>query len=261
MWKEYVEEIKRNIFLHVKDTNSVYHPKIIKAGLKTRPTDEEGVLKTNKMYQIRIGDIKPFILKWAKDNKEPKVSDENLPEILGIDDRMVFFQGDRKPRWVIYNNGYSSWEPNTWDKDWLNDDEYLVFAIFKDMKKVKKSAEEQRRIEAQQLSQRKVNLNSLVVKDNLLNAFKKAGFELATYDAGKTFRIKPQDDYAPATSYNEFIEAAIDFYINNSIAKDLGCKIHICKVSRRNGHREPWDDIIDMENIDIEGEQNGCQEA
>lgn len=260
MWKTLAKEVKKNIFLHTSDTNSIYHPKIIKHGLKTRPTDEEGVLKTNKMYQMRIGDIKPIILQWVKDHKANKVSDEDLPEILGIKDRMVFFREDRMIRWVIYNNGYSHWDAG-WDNGWLNDDEYLVFTVFGDMELVKKSAEEQRRIEAQQLSQRKVNLNSLVVKDNLLNAFKKAGFELATYDAGKTFRIKPQDDYAPATSYNEFIEAAIDFYINNSIAKDLGCKIHICKVSRRNGHREPWDDIIDMENIDIEGEQNGCQEA
>ena len=84
MWKEYAEEIKRNIFLHVKDTNSVYHPKIIKAGLKTRPTDEEGVLKTNKMYQMRIGDIKPFILKWVKDNKKDKASDENLPDVFKV---------------------------------------------------------------------------------------------------------------------------------------------------------------------------------
>ncbi len=126
MWKEYATEIKKNIFLHISDTNSVYHPKIIKVGLKTRPTDEDGVLKTNKMYQIRIGDIKPIILQWVKDNKKNKVSDEDLPEILDIKDRMVFFREDRKIRWVIYNNGYSTWN-NGWDNDWLDND-YLIFA-------------------------------------------------------------------------------------------------------------------------------------
>lgn len=259
MWKEYATEIKKNIFLHINDTNSVYHPKIIRAGLKTRPTDEDGVLKTNKMYQIRIGDIKPIILQWVKDYKKDKVSDEDLPEILGIKDRMVFFREDPKVRWVIYNNGYSSWNAG-WDNDWL-DDNYLIFAVFSEMKEVEKNAKEQARLEAKELSQRKVKLNSLVVKDNLLNAFKKAGFELSTYDAGKTYRIDPQDNYDRAANYNEFIETAIDFYVNHCIAKELGCKIHICKVPHKNGQREPWDDIIDMEHIDIEGECDGCQEA
>lgn len=260
MWKEYAKEVKKNIFLHISDTNSIYHPKIIKAGLKTRPTDEDGVLKTNKMYEIKLSDLKPIILEWVKDHKADKASNEDLPEILGIKDRMVFFREDCLATWTIYNNGYCSWNPG-WDNDWLDDESRLTFALFSEMKEVEKNAEEQKRLEAKQLSQRKVNLNSLVVKDNLLAAFKKAGFELDTYDAGKTYRIKPQDDYAPATSYNEFIETAIEFYINEGIAKDLGCKIHIAKVSRKNGHREPYDDIIDMEQIDIEGEQNGCQEA
>ncbi len=129
------------------------------------------------------------------------------------------------------------------------------------MKEVEKNAKEQARLDAKELSQRKVNLNTLVVKDNLLAAFKKAGFELSTYDAGKTYRIDPQDNYDRAANYNEFIETAIDFYVNHCILKELGCKAHICKVPHKNGHREPWDDIIDMEHIDIEGECDGCQEA
>ena len=259
MWKEYANEVKKNIFLHTSDTNSIYHPKIIKAGLKTRPTDEDGVLKTNKMYEIKVGNIKPIILQWVKDHKANKVSDEDLPEILGIKDRMVFFRDDRMVRYIIYNNGYSTWNTG-WDSDWL-DESWLMFALFSEMEEVKRNAKEQARFDAKQLSQRKVNLNSLVVKDNLLAAFKKAGSELVSYDAGKTYRIKPQDDYAPATAYNEFIEKAIEFYINEGIAKDLGCKINVCSVPHRNGHREPWDDIIDLEHIDITGESNGCKEA
>lgn len=262
MWKEYAEEIKRNIFLHITDANSIFHPKIIKAGLKTRPIDEEGVLKTNKMYQMRIGDIKPFILKWVKDNKETQVSSEDLPEILGINDRMIFFQSDPKTKWLIYNNKYSYWEHKTWDINWVNNDEYLVFAVFKDMEEVEKNTKEKERLAAKQLSESKARLNSLIIKDNLIAAFKDAGFNLISYDSGKTFYIANNDPNTRyATSYNEFIEKAIEFYVNNGIAKELGCKIHICKVPRRNGYREPYDKIIDLEHIDINGDQDGYQET
>ena len=260
MWKEYAKEVKCNIFLHKSDTSSIYYPKIIKHGIKSRPTDEEGIYKTNKMYQIRIGDIKPLILKWVKDNKKDKASDEDLPEILDIKDRMVFFRNDPKIRWIIYNNGYSTWNTG-WDSDWLDED-WLTFALFSEMEEIKKNAREKARFEAKQLAQRKVNLNTLMFKDNIIAAFKKEGFNLISYDAGKKFRIDNCYNhgtgcYEDEDAYNRFIEKAVDYYINNCIVKELGCKVHIPKPDSKKGVRYHYDDIIDLENIDIEGEQNG----
>ena len=261
MWKEYAIEIKKNMFLHADNTDTICHPYIIRLGLKTRPNDENGVLKTNKVYQLKLGDIKPIIENWVKTNKKDRVCTDDLPEILDTKDRMVFFCNDEKATYTIYNNGYSTWHASGWNTEWLNDNDYLVFALFNDMKELPKNAKEQAILKAKELSQRKVNLNNLILKDNLIRAFRKAGFELTTYDAGKTYRIDPQDNYERGTNYNDFIETAIDFYVNHCIAKELGCKIPICKVPHKNGHREPWDDLIDMEHIDIEGECDGCQEA
>lgn len=263
MWKTLAKEVKCNIFLHKSDTNSIYNPKVIKAGIKSRPTDENGVYKTNKMYQLPMKDIKPILLKWVKDNKKDKLSDVDLPDALGIKDRMVFFRDDRKVRWVIYNNGYSSWMPGTWDSDWL-DENWLCFALFGEMEELKKNAKEKACLEAKQLSQRKVKLNTLMFKDNIIAAFKKEGFALVSYDAGKKFRIdncynSRTGCYEDMDAYNRFIEKAVDYYINDRIVKELGCKIHVPKPDNKKGVRYHYDDIIDLENIDIEGECDGSE--
>lgn len=260
MWKDLTKEIRKNIFLHASDTKIIYHPNIIAAGVKTRPTDEEGVYKTNKMYQMRIGDIKPLLLEWLKQSKTNRIVSTNLPDALGINDRMVFFGTDNITNYIIYNNGYY-YSDKGWGSKWedKNDDDYIEFALFSEMKEVEKNAKEKARIEAKQLSQRKIKFNTLMFKDNIIAAFKKEGFNLISYDAGKRFKIN--SEYNTATgyhedlgAYNRFIEKAIDYYINNAIVNELGCKIHVPKPDNKKGIRYYYDDIIDIENIDIEGE-------
>lgn len=230
MWKDLAKEIKKNIFLHASDTNTTYHPNIITAGIKTRPTDEEGIYKINKMYQMRMGDIKPLLLEWLKQSKADRIISKNLPDALGINDRMVFFRMDDTVDYIIYNNNFDKgWGDNWEDK---NDDNYIEFALFSEMKEIEKNAKEKAILEERALTQRKIKFNSLVIKDNLLAAFKKAGYPLASNNSGTLFSIDQKYNYSTGTyengqAYNKFIEAAIDYYVNNVIAKDLGCKIHI----------------------------------
>lgn len=254
-WKEEIKyaELKQNIFLHKDDTNTLYHPKVIKGGLKTRPFDPDGVLKGNKLYTINSDDIKPLIVKWANKHKSDVCVDD-LPTVLDMKDRMVFFydDDDNVPRYRIYNH-----EKDKWSYDgWYTDKSFIVkFALFSEMKELPLNAKEQEVRTQKDLAKRKVALNNLILKDNIVAAFKKEGYLLEAWDE-KEYRIRTPDD-DKAKDYYDFIEDAIDFYINEHLLKDLGCRVHIPKPSSRKGIREAYDNLIDMEHVDIEGEYNG----
>lgn len=244
-WKKEIKhkELKQNIFVHTDDTSTIYHPKVIKAGLKTRPFDPNGVWKGNKLYIINSYDIKPLIVKWANKHKSDVCVDD-LPAILDMNDRMVFFYNDddNVPRYRLYTYGKDKWSYD----GWYTDKQFVIkFALFSEMKELPLNTKEQEAKNKKDLAKRKLALNNLILKDNIIAAFKKAGYPLELYDNEKEFHIA---EYA---YYKAFIETAIDHYVNNVLLKDLGCKVHIPKPYKRNGFREPWDSIIDMENIDI----------
>lgn len=252
-WKKEIKhkEVKQNIFVHAEDASTFYHPKVIKVAIKSRSFDPNGMWKGNKLYEINSDDIKPLIVKWANTHKSDVCVDD-LPAVLDMNDRMVFFynaNGDI-PRYRIYNHEKDKWSYDGWytDKPFI-----LKFALFSEMKELPLTAKEQEFKNKKELAKRKVALNNLILKDNILAVFKKAGYPLELYDNEKEFHIP---EYA---HYNNFIEAAIDHYINGVLLKDLGCKVHVPKPVSRKGFREAWDSIIDMESIDIEGEQNGSE--
>lgn len=251
-WKEDLKhtEIKQNIFLHAGDTNTIYHPKVIKVAIKSRPFDPDGVWKGNKLYEINSEDIKPMIVAWANKHKSDVCVDD-LPTILGMNDRMVFFYNDddNVPRYRIYNHEKDKWSYDGW---YTNKSFVIRFALFSEMKKLSLNAKEQAMHDQKELAKRKVVLNNLVLKDNIAAAFKKHGYLLEAYDE-KEYRLMYQPG---AKDYNEFIEAAIDHYINDVLLKDLGCKVHVPKPSSRKGYREAYDNLIDMETVDIEGVDN-----
>ena len=250
-WKKEIKhkEFKQNIFVHADDASTLYHPKVIKVAIKSRSFDPDGMWKGNKLYEIHSDDIKPLIVKWANKHKSDVCVDD-LPAVLDMNDRMVFFYNDddNVPRYRIYNH-----EKDKWSYDgWYTDKPFIVrFALFSEMKELPLSTKEQEFKNKKDLAKRKVALNNLILKDNIVAAFKKEGYLLEAWDE-KEYRLmyKPE-----AKDYNDFIEAAIDHYINNVLLKDLGCKVHVPKPASRKGIREAYDNIIDMEHIDINIEQ------
>lgn len=256
-WKDNATIVKQNIFLHADDTNSIYYPKVLPIGLKTRPVDEKGVYKSNVIYEISSDVFKPLAEAWAKKNNL-NVTRDNIAEILGIDDRIVMYYNDENScgshDYTLYYlaRSYNIWKD---DEHWYKKDFTLRFAVFKEMKLLTLTNKENAIKKQQELIKRKVALNNLILKDNITAAFKKHGYLLETYD-DKKYRLM----YNPGSKdYDAFIEAAIDHYINGVLLKDLGCKIHVPKPSSRKGTRSVYDSIIDMESIDIEGEQNGSE--
>ncbi len=256
-WKKEIKhkEIKQNIFVHAGDTNTVYHPKVIKVAIKSRPFDPDGVWKGNKLYEINSDDIKPIIVAWA-DKHKSDVCVDDLPAILDMNDRMVFFykDDDNVPRYRIYNHEKDKWSYDGW---YTGKPFVIKFALFSEMKELKLNAKEKAVKEQQELTKRKIALNNLILRDNIAAAFKEHGYLLEAWD-DKEYRLM----YKPGSKdYNQFIEAAIDHYINEVILKDLGCKVNVPKPSKRNGFREAYDNIIDMANVDmdIEGECDGAE--
>ena len=255
-WKDNATIVKRNIFLHADNTNSLHYPKVLGMGLKSRPTDEKGVYKGNIMYEISSDVFKPLAEAWAKKNKSDVLRD-NIAEILGIDDRIVLYYNDEETHsfnYILYHLKPCNWKA---DNHWWLDKFTLRFALFSEMKELKLNAKEKAIKEQRELTERKVALNNLVLRDNIAAAFKEHGYLLEAWN-NKEYRLM----YRPGSKdYNQFIEAAIDHYINDVILKDLGCKVNVPKPSKRSGFREAYDNIIDMANVDmnIEGECDGLE--
>lgn len=253
-WKDNATIVKRNIFLHANDTHSVYYPKVLPMGLKTRPIDENGVYKSDIIYEISSDVFKPLAEAWAKKNNSD-VTRDNIAEILGIDDRIVMYYNDNDNS--SYNYILYHLEPCRWkdDEHWYMEKFTLRFGLFKDMQLLTLTDKENAIKKQQELIKRKVALNNLILKDNIAAAFKKHGYLLETGN-DKEYSLMYN---LGSKNYNAFIEAAIDHYINGVLLKDLGCKVHVPKPTSRKGIRSAHDNIIDMENIDIEGEQNGSE--
>ena len=134
-WKDLAKEIKKNIFLHADDTNSIYYPKVLPIGLKTRPVDEKGVYKSNVIYEISSDVFKPLAEAWAKKNNS-NVTRANIAEILGIDDRIVMYYNDENGGSHDYTLYYLARSYNIWkgDEHWYKKEFTLRFAVFKEMK-------------------------------------------------------------------------------------------------------------------------------
>lgn len=248
-WKEdfNVKELKQNIFLHNRDTDTLHHPKRIGSGLKTRPTDEEGVWKGTKMYEISSDVFKPLAEAWTKKNNRDTLTKDDLTDLLGITDRLVFMYNDGELEYAF--TLYVNEDKSSWSKGWFKDEPFVIrFALFSEMNKLELNKKEIEIIKKKEAIKNKVKFNNMVLKDIISEAFKKAGHRLEAYNE-EEYRVVLDD-------YNQFIESAINFYVNQGLLKDLGCTVTIAKPSSRKGFREPYDNIIDMKTIDIEGEQN-----
>lgn len=245
MWIKGTSEIKQNIFLHRYDADNK-GSNIVRHGIKSRPFDPDGILKTNKMYEVEASYIKRIGKDYMEKHKTDKLTIDDLPDILGIpNETLVFFRDDENSKYYMYiKDAYH----NGW-----NISGTIRFALLSEMIELKSNPKEKEALAKKQEAEKKLKFNSLVLKDNIIEAFKKAGYSLVSYDNGHTFRIQSphHNRLGERLPFMNFIEEAIDFYINNNILKDLGCTVHVPEPSSLKKGRQAYDDIISMKDIDL----------
>jgi len=239
MWIKGTNEIKQNIFLHKYDADNK-RSNIVRHGIKNRPFDPDGVLKADKMYEVEAAYIKRIGEDYMKKHKLDKLVVDDLPDMLEIpNETLVFFHDDTNSKYYLYiKDAYH---------DGWNVSGTVTFALLSEMLEVKSTTREKEALVRKQAIEKKINLNNLILRDNLIGAFKKAGYSLETW-GGRTYRIV---DKPESKTYSDFIEAAIEYYVNDILLKDLGCTVHIPKPSNLKKGRQAYDDIISMKDIDL----------
>jgi len=254
-WKETfnAKQIKKNMFVRKSVLNDPYiiKQRCSKGGTKSRMIDENGVCKTNIVYEISSADFKPLVETWCKTHKKQRILCEDLPDILGLpaNEIMIFYLNEEDGYKVFQ---YQLYSPKLmYHGGWFTDDPFTVrFALSSDLKELPLNSKEKEAIDNKDKAKRKLNFNNMLFKDNIIDAFKKYGYHLHTYDGGLTYILDNYYNDSTLKGYNQFIEEALDYYINH-IVKDLGCKITIPKPSSKNRCRESWDTLISMTNIDM----------
>ena len=89
----------------------------------------------------------------------------------------------------------------------------------------------------------RAKVNSLFAKDILITELNKCGYDIEAYD--NRYLI-----YNKVKGYNKLMKDALEYYLNNTIFKDVGCKVTLPKV--KSTHKYGYNDVLcDLGNIEI----------
>ena len=105
-------------------------------------------------------------------------------------------------------------------------------ADFTELPETKRDIE--KRLEAEHKN-RKATFNALVAKDIILNELNVLGYNI--YSSGDRYL-----GFSKVKGYNSLIKDALEYYINNKVLKNVGCKIKVCKV--KNQHKYGYYDYL-----------------
>ena len=214
---------------------------------KTRMIDIQGVWKATEAYQLNL-DAKDMIdfIKRSKYN-QPSISTQVLIERF-VEEGLL----PDKKRLFIYNADWHYDFLNArgfWCKDedgnvYRNSEATLiVFCVddFVKLEQTKKEKEIIKNIENRKASQK---LNNLVIKDNLLKILNDKGYDCTCY-TGEMSTI----EYNSKKGFNALVKDAIEYYLNDIVLKELGCKITVPKQKSNHeyGHNDPLCYIGDIQ--------------
>lgn len=208
---------------------------------KHRATDIYGTWKATEAYEIelRMSDKEVQFLLNRNPTYRTAVSTEDAVKYLrdiGLlpKERLYLFNGD-------------------WYWDWINADGFLtntsphirtgitkliVFAI-SDFKKCDPTKKEQEIINALDNRSKMQNLNKMVVADNIIKVLKDNKYEV---NLCKANREHDAFFFHNKKAFNTLIKDALEYYLNDIVLKDLGCKITI--PNQKSTHCYKYDDVL-----------------
>lgn len=220
---------------------------------KNRMLDIEGVWKATKAYRLDL-DEKDMIelIKMSKWN-QPTISTEATIKyyikqgLLPNNKRLFIYNQDWHYNFLTVR-GFLVKSDNGLERD--NKGSIIVFNIddFVKLEPTKKEKEILKEVNNRKATQK---LNMLVVKDNLLKALNDKGYDCICYDVEM-----PTIEYKSKKGYNALVKDAIEYYLNNIVLKELGCKITLPKVKSNHAYGQ-GDSLCYIGDIQItEGELN-----
>lgn len=210
---------------------------------KHRPTDLKGVYKAVEAYEVELhmSDKEvQFLL-----NKQPSYKD-----FVSAEDAVKYLKAKGilpNERLLIFNND--------WRYNFINPDGFLaskppyirtpntkliVFAV-NDFKKCDPTKKEQEMINALNTRSKMQNLNNMVVADNIIKVLKDNNYAV---DLEKANQWREHDAFFfhDKKAFNVLVKDALEYYLNNIVLKDLGCKITVPKQKSTHGYK--YDDVL-----------------
>ena len=229
---------------------------------KHRPTDIYGVYKATEAYEVELHmsdkEIQ-FLL-----NKQPSyrdfVSAEDVVKYLrtkGIlpNERLLLFNNDWKYNWVNPDGFLVDTPPYIRTPN----AKLIVFAV-SDFKKCEPTKKEQAIIDTLNNRKKMQNLNSMVVADNIIKVLKDNKYEIELHKANQ-WREHDAFFFHDKKAFNALVKDALEYYLNNIVLKELGCKVTVPKQKSTHGYK--YDDVLCyVGDITLdEGEQNGLEKG
>jgi succinate dehydrogenase flavin-adding protein (antitoxin of CptAB toxin-antitoxin module) len=210
---------------------------------KHRPTDIHGVYKATEAYEVILDIDDKEIQSLIK--KKPSYCDcvatKDLIEYLktkGIlpNERLLVFNDDWK--WDFVNkDGFMAKNP---PHVRVEMGKIVVFAI-SDFKKCKPTKKEQEIIDTLNNRKKMQNLNNIAVVDNIVKVLRNNNYEI---DLEKANQWREHDAFFfhDKKAFNTLVKDALEYYLNNIVLKDLGCKITVPKQKSTHGYK--YDDVL-----------------
>lgn len=213
---------------------------------KNRMIDIQGVWKATEAYQIDL-DTSDMItlIKMSKYN-QPSISTEDIVRhcvkegLLPSNKRLFLYNKDWHYNFLTVRGFLVE------GKDGLERSDtgsVIVFCVddFVKLEQTKKEKEIIKNVENRKASQK---LNSLVIKDNLLKILNDKGYDCTCY-TGEMSTI----EYNSKKGFNALVKDAIEYYLNDIVLKELGCKITVPKQKSNHeyGHNDPLCYIGDIQ--------------
>lgn len=142
-----------------------------------------------------------------------------------------------------------------WHYNWINPDGFLpdkppylrtgttkliVFA-YSDFVKLEPTKKEKAIIDNLEMRKKMQNLNGMVVADNIVKVLKDNNYEVELHKSNQ-WREHDAFFFHDKKAFNALVKDALEYYLNNIVLKELGCKITVPKQKSTHGYS--YDDVL-----------------
>lgn len=205
-----------DVLSHNKPTFDITSPKTYKAtegiriyiDLKDKQNIKDLIALYEKFYGKKPGYLHPEMI---------------INSVIGDADRYLYFKDDDAC-------SFNPKDLNHWDTEFT----CTVYTLDK-FEELPLTKREQEKLAEAEKAKTKASFHAMVAKDIMVTELNKLGYDIVVYDNRYL-------NYGKVKGWNKLVKDAFEYYINNVVLKDVGCKINLPKV--KNQHKYNFDDFL-----------------
>ena len=210
---------------------------------KHRVSDIKGTWKATEAYEIELKmsdkEVR-FLLKRRSPYRDFVSTEDTVKYLRDIGllpkERLYLFNSDWHYNW-INPDGFL---PNTPPYLRTSTAKLIVFA-YSDFVKLEPTKKEKAIIDNLEMRKKMQNLNGMVVADNIIKVLKDNNYEI-DLEKPNQWREHAAFFFHNKKAFNALVKDALEYYLNNIVLKELGCKITVPKQKSTHGYS--YDDVL-----------------